>query len=86
MYFKQEFGKDIEKELKEKAMNERLNKEKIDITMPSKKTSLGSVHPITQIINDVKEIFIGMGSGSFYLFSVHGNKIYYLYLSLALSC
>ena len=42
-------------------LQKRLETENIDITMPSKKIKLGSVHPITQIINDVKEIFIGMG-------------------------
>lgn len=39
----------------------RLKTENIDVTMPSKKTNLGSRHPITQIIKDVEEIFIGMG-------------------------
>ena len=29
--------------------------------MPGKKVNLGSVHPITQIIKDMEEIFIGMG-------------------------
>lgn len=50
-----------EREIKEKLLEERLKTEKIDITMPSKKVELGSIHPITQIINDVKEIFIGLG-------------------------
>lgn len=45
----------------DKAIEEKLATEKIDVTMPSKKVDLGSVHPITQIINDVKDIFIGMG-------------------------
>ena len=50
-----------EKELKEKALNEKLQKEKIDITMPSKKTEIGSIHPITGVIDNVKEIFLGLG-------------------------
>ena len=50
-----------EKELKEKALNEKLQKEKIDITMPSKKTKIGSIHPITGVIDNVKEIFLGLG-------------------------
>ena len=49
------------KEVKNKILEEKLKTERIDITMPSKKVELGSVHPITQIINDVKEIFIGLG-------------------------
>ena len=31
-----------------------LAKEKIDITMPSKKTEIGSIHPITGVIDDIK--------------------------------
>ena len=50
-----------EKHFANKAIEERLVKENLDVTMPSKKIELGSVHPITQIINDVKDIFIGMG-------------------------
>lgn len=50
-----------EKHFANKEIEERLATENIDVTMPSKKIDLGSVHPITQIINDVKDIFIGMG-------------------------
>ena len=50
-----------ENELKQKALNEKLSKEKIDITMPSKKTEIGSIHPITGVIDDIKEIFLGLG-------------------------
>jgi phenylalanyl-tRNA synthetase alpha chain len=50
-----------EKSMKEKALEQRLEKEKIDVTMPSNNIQLGSVHPITQVIEDVKEIFLGMG-------------------------
>lgn len=47
--------------LKEKQLEKQLEKEKIDVTMPSKNLNIGSVHPITQIIDEVKEIFLGMG-------------------------
>ena len=50
-----------EKHFADKAIEEKLATENIDVTMPSKKIDLGSVHPITQVINDVKDIFIGMG-------------------------
>ena len=50
-----------EKLLETEALNERLKTENIDVTEPSKKTKLGSIHPITQIINEVEEIFLGMG-------------------------
>lgn len=50
-----------ERTMKAKALEQRLEKEKIDVTMPSKATKVGSVHPITQVIEEVKEIFLGMG-------------------------
>lgn len=50
-----------ERELKREELNQRLQTETIDITEPSQKTKLGSIHPITQIIQEVEEIFLGMG-------------------------
>ena len=50
-----------EKNFKQLEIKRKLETEKIDVTMPGKKINLGSLHPITQIMNDVKEIFIGMG-------------------------
>ncbi len=52
---------EAEKSFEAKAIEQKLLNENIDVTMPSKKIVLGSNHPITQIINNVKEIFIGMG-------------------------
>ena len=53
--------KEKEEELEQEKIKEKMAKEKIDITIPSKKTVLGSCHPITQIINEVEDIFLGMG-------------------------
>ncbi|MCI9063718.1 MAG: phenylalanine--tRNA ligase subunit alpha [Clostridia bacterium] len=50
-----------EKDLKQKELNKKLETENIDVTEPSKKIILGSVHPITQVVDEVKEIFLGMG-------------------------
>lgn len=50
-----------EKELKEKTLQNKLNNEKIDITIPSNKNDIGSVHPITEVIDNIKEIFLGLG-------------------------
>ena len=50
-----------EKELKKEELLKKLETENIDVTEPSKKINLGSLHPITQIINEVEEIFLGMG-------------------------
>ena len=50
-----------EKKLKSESLKEKMLKEKIDITMPSKNISIGSVHPITGVIDNIKEIFLGLG-------------------------
>ncbi len=48
-------------EFKKQELSKRLQTENIDVTEPSKKIHLGSLHPITKIINEVEEIFLGMG-------------------------
>ncbi len=53
--------KQKEGNLKNAQMNEQLKKETIDVTFPSKQKSIGSIHPITKIIDEVKEIFLGLG-------------------------
>lgn len=45
----------------EEALGIRLMKEKIDVTMPGKRPSQGSRHPLTQALDELKEVFIGMG-------------------------
>lgn len=50
-----------EKEFKKQELLKRLENETIDVTEPSKKIILGSLHPITKIIEEVEEIFLGMG-------------------------
>ena len=50
-----------EKEFKKEEIRKKLENENIDVTEPSKKIQLGSLHPITQIIDEVEEIFLGMG-------------------------
>ena len=50
-----------EQKIKQEEIQKNLEKEKIDVTLPSKKQEIGSVHPITQIINEVKEVFLGLG-------------------------
>lgn len=39
----------------------RLAAEVIDVTMPGKKSREGKLHPLTQVMNEIKDIFIGMG-------------------------
>lgn len=48
-------------ELKEKELNESLIKEKIDVTMPGKRQNMGYKHPLSMVLDELKEIFMGMG-------------------------
>ena len=49
------------KEIKRKEQEAKLLAEKIDVTLPGKATKLGSRHPLTVVLDDIKEIFVGMG-------------------------
>ena len=40
---------------------EALEKEKIDISLPGKRKFFGKKHPLTQVIDELEEIFLGMG-------------------------
>lgn len=40
---------------------QRLEKEVIDVTMPGKKQPTGSLHPLTKVLDDIKDIAVGMG-------------------------
>jgi phenylalanyl-tRNA synthetase alpha chain len=50
-----------ERELFETEEQKRLLEEQIDITLPGRQVARGSLHPLTQVINEAKEIFMGMG-------------------------
>ena len=47
--------------LQEELLNKKLESEKIDITLPSKKTKRGSLHPMTRIQSEFEDIFVSMG-------------------------
>ena len=47
--------------LKEKELAKQLAAEKIDVTMPGKKFEVGKKHPLTLVMDEIKEIFLGMG-------------------------
>ena len=48
-------------QIKEKELTESLINEKIDVTMPGKKTNMGYKHPLSVVLDELKEIFMGMG-------------------------
>ncbi|AOY76388.1 phenylalanine--tRNA ligase subunit alpha [Clostridium formicaceticum] len=49
------------KTMKNKALQQQLEAEAIDITMPGKQITLGKKHPLTKGLDELKNIFIGMG-------------------------
>lgn len=60
--------KDIEEKLNEKfqtfyqkELNAKLENERIDVTLPGSYTPYGKVHPLTQTVDEIVEIFQGMG-------------------------
>jgi phenylalanyl-tRNA synthetase alpha chain len=50
-----------ETELKELELQNKLEKEEIDITLPSKKIKRGSKHPLNRVIEEVEDLFVSMG-------------------------
>lgn len=48
-------------ELKAKELEAKLNNEKLDVTMPGKRLELGHKHPLSIVLDEVKDIFFGMG-------------------------
>ncbi len=49
------------RELTEKALELRLAAEAVDVTIPGAETKIGVRHPMYQVLDKLKEIFIGMG-------------------------
>ncbi len=49
------------KALEEEALNLRLKQEAVDVTMPGAPVKLGHRHPMYIALDEIKEIFIGMG-------------------------
>ena len=52
---------DCQQNLKAAELDRKLKEEVLDVTMPGKKITLGKPHPNTAVMNQVKEIFLGMG-------------------------
>lgn len=48
-------------ELKVSLLNKKLELEKIDVTLPGKAAPVGKPHPLNKVLDEIKEIFLGMG-------------------------
>ena len=47
--------------LEEAAIQEQLEKESIDVTLPGARVAIGNRHPLTRVIEDIEDLFVGMG-------------------------
>lgn len=52
---------ELKESLKEAVKRERINKEKIDVTMKSHKNDLGHRHPLLQTVEELEDLFVSMG-------------------------
>jgi len=52
---------ELKTKLETEALNEKLKKEVIDVTLPGTKVSVGHIHPINRVIEEVEELFLSMG-------------------------
>ncbi len=47
--------------LKQEELNRRLQEEQLDVTVPGVSAPIGKKHPLTQVLDEIKDIFLGMG-------------------------
>lgn len=52
---------DKEKLIKESVLKARLENEKIDVTLPGFSRRIGAVHPLNRVVEELEDIFIGLG-------------------------
>ena len=57
----EKFLEETKKKLEEKAREEKMKEEVIDVTLPAKKINVGHRHPNMIALEEVERIFIGMG-------------------------
>ncbi len=50
-----------ERELKELEKRKRLERERIDITLPGRRPSIGVLHPVTLVMEEIVDVFVSMG-------------------------
>ena len=50
-----------ENEILNKNLNEKLKKEKVDVTLPEKEFKIGKIHPVSQVIDEISCIFSEIG-------------------------
>ena len=49
------------KEIKALVLERKLKEEELDVTLPGNKATIGKLHPLNIVLNEIEEIFMGMG-------------------------
>lgn len=49
------------KEIKAMTLEKKLKDEELDVTLPGTKATIGKLHPLNIVLNEIEEIFMGMG-------------------------
>ncbi len=57
----EERAAELDAKLRENEMGARLATERVDVTMPGRRTRQGALHPVTRVRNQLIDIFAGMG-------------------------
>lgn len=52
---------DEKQELLKRKLNQQLAEETIDVTLPSRQISIGSKHPLTRTVEEIEDLFLGLG-------------------------
>lgn len=47
--------------LQQRQLHARFEAERIDVTLPGRRPARGSMHPLTQIVEEIEDVFLGMG-------------------------
>ena len=47
--------------VKNEKLNQQLAEEAIDVTLPSRQISIGSKHPLTRTVEEIEDLFLGLG-------------------------
>lgn len=59
-FIEEELEKEKEK-LAQAELDQKISQETLDVTIPGKRVPVGKVHPLTTVLDELKDIFIGMG-------------------------
>lgn len=52
---------EVKNELQQRERSQQFVKEALDVTMPGKRRNLGKKHPLSIVLDEIKDVFLGMG-------------------------